>query len=152
MEYSPVRIDRTDSEMDAGGGGIVLSGSAVRLLASPGKCRCPQADSPDDMWLGACSENLGIAIAHFAGFHQVMLLAGFQFVCHELFMLTLIDPFIFQLLPPPLSPPGATGGLSSCFTGHSVFDFLSQTLDDRSARGVHPMVSVVRSCGSAGAG
>jgi len=53
-----------------GGGGIVLSRSAVRLLASPGKCRCPQADTPDDMWLGACSENLGISMAHFAGFHQ----------------------------------------------------------------------------------
>lgn len=53
-----------------GGGGLVLSSSAVRLLASPGKCRCPQADTPDDMWLGACSENLGITIAHFPGFHQ----------------------------------------------------------------------------------
>jgi len=53
-----------------GGGGIVLSRAAVELLALPGRCRCPQADTPDDMWLGACAENLHIDIVHFPGFHQ----------------------------------------------------------------------------------
>ena len=58
--------------MVIGGGGIVLSRAAVELLALPGRCRCPQADTPDDMWLGACAENLHIDIVHFPGFHQVI--------------------------------------------------------------------------------
>ncbi|EFX70449.1 hypothetical protein DAPPUDRAFT_61357, partial [Daphnia pulex] len=51
-----------------GGGGMVLSRPAVQLIA--GRCRCPGPDTPDDMWLGACGESLGISIVHFPGFHQ----------------------------------------------------------------------------------
>nr|CAH0102695.1 unnamed protein product [Daphnia galeata] len=51
-----------------GGGGMVLSRPAVQLIA--GRCRCPGPDTPDDMWLGACSESLGILVVHFPGFHQ----------------------------------------------------------------------------------
>ncbi|KAI9553575.1 hypothetical protein GHT06_021495 [Daphnia sinensis] len=51
-----------------GGGGMVLSRTALRLIA--GNCRCPAPDTPDDMWLGACSESLAISIVHFSGFHQ----------------------------------------------------------------------------------
>lgn len=48
---------------------MVLSGPALRLMAA--RCQCPRPDTPDDMWLGACAEHAGVAIVHFAGFHQV---------------------------------------------------------------------------------
>lgn len=49
---------------------MVLSRTALQLIA--GNCRCPAPDTPDDMWLGACSESLGVSIVHFSGFHQVV--------------------------------------------------------------------------------
>lgn len=49
---------------------MVLSRTALQLIAA--NCRCPAPDTPDDMWLGACSESLGISIVHFSGFHQVV--------------------------------------------------------------------------------
>jgi UDP-glucose:O-linked fucose beta-1,3-glucosyltransferase len=54
-----------------GGGGMVLSRAAVQLMARSLSCRCPQADTPDDMWIGACASYLNIAIIHVSGFHQV---------------------------------------------------------------------------------
>ena len=55
----------------AGGGGMVLSRTALQLIAGSNSCGCPRPDTPDDMWLGACAESLRISIVHFHGFHQV---------------------------------------------------------------------------------
>lgn len=50
-----------------GGGGMVFSREAVKQLRS---CKCPSADSPDDMILGICLKKFNIPIIHSKLFHQ----------------------------------------------------------------------------------
>ena len=50
---------------------MVLSRAAVKQMAHSVSCRCPRADTADDMWIGACASYLNIAIIHVSGFHQV---------------------------------------------------------------------------------
>ncbi|XP_064459319.1 beta-1,3-glucosyltransferase-like [Ornithodoros turicata] len=52
-----------------GGSGIVFSMAAVRALVKA-QCTCPSNDSPDDMMLGICLQELGIPIVHSPLFHQ----------------------------------------------------------------------------------
>ncbi|KAL3042775.1 hypothetical protein OYC64_020657 [Pagothenia borchgrevinki] len=52
-----------------GGGGMVLSRSAVSRLVSSG-CGCYSDDAPDDMVLGRCFTSLGVPITHSPLFHQ----------------------------------------------------------------------------------
>ena len=48
-----------------GGGGMVLSRSAVlRLLAPPTPCSCPAENTPDDMHLGRCAMRAEIPVLH----------------------------------------------------------------------------------------
>ncbi|XP_037090825.1 beta-1,3-glucosyltransferase-like [Pollicipes pollicipes] len=51
-----------------GGGGMVLSVEAVRRLSA--SCRCPTADTPDDMQLGLCAAAASITLVHSPRFHQ----------------------------------------------------------------------------------
>lgn len=53
-----------------GGGGMVLSRAAVEAIITSGQCSCPRIDSPDDMILGMCLQNLNIPITHSPFFHQ----------------------------------------------------------------------------------
>ncbi|XP_040908387.1 beta-1,3-glucosyltransferase isoform X2 [Toxotes jaculatrix] len=52
-----------------GGGGMVLSRTAVSRLISSG-CQCYSDDAPDDMVLGRCFTSLGVPITHSPLFHQ----------------------------------------------------------------------------------
>ncbi|XP_015235560.1 PREDICTED: beta-1,3-glucosyltransferase-like isoform X2 [Cyprinodon variegatus] len=52
-----------------GGGGIVLSRTAVSRLLSSG-CSCYSDDAPDDMVLGRCLTSIGVPITHSPLFHQ----------------------------------------------------------------------------------
>lgn len=53
-----------------GGGGIVFSMTAVKILVSSNVCICPRKDTPDDMFIGICLKELGIPLVHSALFHQ----------------------------------------------------------------------------------
>ncbi|XP_064620646.1 beta-1,3-glucosyltransferase-like [Lineus longissimus] len=53
-----------------GGGGMVFSRAAVKLLMGSGGFRCPSNDSPDDMLLGMALQELGIPATHSPLFHQ----------------------------------------------------------------------------------
>uniref|UniRef100_A0A3P9P132 Beta 3-glucosyltransferase b n=1 Tax=Poecilia reticulata TaxID=8081 RepID=A0A3P9P132_POERE len=52
-----------------GGGGMVLSRTAVSILLSSG-CSCYSDDAPDDMVLGRCFTAIGVPITHSPLFHQ----------------------------------------------------------------------------------
>ncbi|XP_023197573.1 beta-1,3-glucosyltransferase-like isoform X1 [Xiphophorus maculatus] len=52
-----------------GGGGMVLSRTAVSMLLSSG-CSCYSDDAPDDMVLGRCFTSIGVPITHSSLFHQ----------------------------------------------------------------------------------
>ncbi|CAL1528770.1 unnamed protein product, partial [Lymnaea stagnalis] len=52
-----------------GGGGMVFSQPAVRLLSN--RCRCYSDDAPDDMTLGMCLKSIGVPVTHSRFFHQV---------------------------------------------------------------------------------
>ncbi|XP_069576254.1 beta-1,3-glucosyltransferase isoform X2 [Brachyistius frenatus] len=52
-----------------GGGGMVLSRTAVTWLLSSG-CNCYSDDAPDDMVLGRCFTSVGVPITHSPLFHQ----------------------------------------------------------------------------------
>ncbi|XP_032433230.1 beta-1,3-glucosyltransferase isoform X1 [Xiphophorus hellerii] len=52
-----------------GGGGMVLSRTAVSMLLSSG-CSCYSDDAPDDMVLGRCFTSIGVPITHSPLFHQ----------------------------------------------------------------------------------
>ncbi|KAM4547231.1 beta-1,3-glucosyltransferase [Fundulus diaphanus] len=52
-----------------GGGGIVLSRTAVSSLLSSA-CSCYSDDAPDDMVLGRCFTSIGVPITHSPLFHQ----------------------------------------------------------------------------------
>ena len=77
---------------------MVLSRPAVQLISGSNSCKCPRPDTPDDMWLGACAESLGIPIVHFPGFHQV----SFLFFSSPRWRLHLI--FLFQARPDDYPP------------------------------------------------
>lgn len=49
---------------------MVLSRGGIKALLKSG-CRCWQNDSPDDMWLGHCFNNINIPVTHSTAFHQV---------------------------------------------------------------------------------
>ncbi|XP_012945126.1 beta-1,3-glucosyltransferase [Aplysia californica] len=51
-----------------GGGGMVFSQPAIRLLSE--RCGCYSDDSPDDMTLGRCLKSIGIPSTHSRYFHQ----------------------------------------------------------------------------------
>ncbi|XP_066157350.1 beta-1,3-glucosyltransferase [Euwallacea fornicatus] len=51
-----------------GGAGIIINRAALKILTS--KCVCPRDDSPDDMVLGSCAEDLGITLVHVSQMHQ----------------------------------------------------------------------------------
>ncbi|KAG7208990.1 hypothetical protein KM043_015157 [Ampulex compressa] len=54
-----------------GGAGIVLSAPLVHQLIQPGVCKCPLANSPDDMYLfGMCLSRIGVQPTHSSMFHQ----------------------------------------------------------------------------------
>ncbi|XP_052829112.1 beta-1,3-glucosyltransferase [Octopus bimaculoides] len=53
-----------------GGGGMVFSRAAVQFMVSSNLCSCPRDDSPDDMILGICLQNLNIPVIHSSLFHQ----------------------------------------------------------------------------------
>ena len=57
-----------------GGGGIVFSKEAVKLLVESPYCKCPADDTPDDMYLGICMQQLQIPIVHAPQFHQVCVI------------------------------------------------------------------------------
>ncbi|KFD53655.1 hypothetical protein M514_05571 [Trichuris suis] len=50
------------------GGGSVFSTSAIRNFVSA--CKCPQDDSPDDMFLGSCASMANVDLVHSSQFHQ----------------------------------------------------------------------------------
>lgn len=52
------------------GGGLVLSGPALHLLAECRRCVCPKPNAPDDMTLGRWMEMIDVPIMHESGFHQ----------------------------------------------------------------------------------
>jgi len=106
---------------------MVLSRPAVQLIA--GRCRCPGPDTPDDMWLGACGESLGISIVHFPGFHQV---------CIHLSRTPLFFSDFIKI--PCVFDPGQTGWLPAGITADSICRLISQALDDRSAASLRKMV------------
>ncbi|XP_041349949.1 beta-1,3-glucosyltransferase-like [Gigantopelta aegis] len=54
-----------------GGGGMVFSKPAVKLLAE--ECKCPAIDSPDDMILGMCLDRLQIDLVHSQYIHQARI-------------------------------------------------------------------------------
>lgn len=113
----------------AGGGGMVLSRPAVQLIA--GRCRCPGPDTPDDMWLGACGESLGISIVHFPGFHQVWISLK---PCPVFWFSSFIKRFS------GVCDPGQTGWLPAGITADSICRLIPQALDDRSAASLRKMV------------
>ncbi|XP_059177419.1 beta-1,3-glucosyltransferase-like [Physella acuta] len=51
-----------------GGGGMVFSQPAIRLLST--RCNCYADDSPDDMTLGMCLKSIGVPVTHSRFFHQ----------------------------------------------------------------------------------
>ncbi|BFZ18317.1 hypothetical protein BsWGS_21356 [Bradybaena similaris] len=51
-----------------GGGGMVFSVPAVKLLAE--KCKCYKDDAPDDMTLGMFFKSFGVPLTHSRFFHQ----------------------------------------------------------------------------------
>uniref|UniRef100_A0A0B7A1S6 Fringe-like glycosyltransferase domain-containing protein n=1 Tax=Arion vulgaris TaxID=1028688 RepID=A0A0B7A1S6_9EUPU len=51
-----------------GGGGMVFSMPAVKLLAE--RCECYKNNAPDDMTLGMCLRSIGIPVTHSRYFHQ----------------------------------------------------------------------------------
>lgn len=51
-----------------GGSGMFFSPAAARLLSR--ECRCPAADSPDDMVVGMCASHLNVPVVHSAALHQ----------------------------------------------------------------------------------
>ncbi|KAK2169117.1 hypothetical protein LSH36_12g16120 [Paralvinella palmiformis] len=53
-----------------GGGGMVFSYEAVKMIIDLELCWCAGADSPDDMILGLCFKHLGIIAVHSPYFHQ----------------------------------------------------------------------------------
>ncbi|GAB6030051.1 beta 1,3-galactosyltransferase-like [Chamberlinius hualienensis] len=53
-----------------GGAGMVFSMTAVKHIVESGSCKCPTADTPDDMYLGICLQKLKIPIIHSPYFHQ----------------------------------------------------------------------------------
>ncbi len=74
----------------SGGGGMVLSRAALALIAGNPNGRCPQADTPDDMWLGSFAETLGVSIVHFSGFHQVCCTFSIYITFSSSFYMTLL--------------------------------------------------------------
>lgn len=55
-----------------GGAGLVLSKPLVHEMVQPGKCDCPSATTPDDMYLfGICLTRIGVQPVHSQLFHQV---------------------------------------------------------------------------------
>ncbi|KAJ8312073.1 hypothetical protein KUTeg_009446, partial [Tegillarca granosa] len=53
-----------------GGGGMIFSREAIRLLVDKGMVECGQVDSPDDMTLGMRFKHLGVPLVHSPYFHQ----------------------------------------------------------------------------------
>ncbi|XP_034189037.1 beta-1,3-glucosyltransferase [Osmia lignaria lignaria] len=54
-----------------GGAGVVLSAPLVHEMIQSGKCRCPSATTPDDMYLfGICLAQIGANPIHSSLFHQ----------------------------------------------------------------------------------
>ena len=53
-----------------GGGGMIFSKKIVEKIVTKKSCKCKQADTPDDMHLGACVTNLGLSVVHSSKFHQ----------------------------------------------------------------------------------
>lgn len=72
---------------------MVLSRVALALIAGNPNGRCPQADTPDDMWLGSFAETLGVSIVHFSGFHQVCCTFSIYITFSSFF---LYDPVILS--------------------------------------------------------
>lgn len=66
-----VRLSNLGYNYITGGGGMILSLPAVKLIAGSGECLCPNPSTPDDMFLGICLSRLGIPIVHSPMFHQV---------------------------------------------------------------------------------
>lgn len=64
-------------DFPTGGAGMIFSRAAVSKLrpvvdggGAHRVCRCPKADSPDDMHIGSCLANAGIPLTHVRGLHQ----------------------------------------------------------------------------------
>ncbi|XP_076397289.1 beta-1,3-glucosyltransferase isoform X2 [Megachile rotundata] len=54
-----------------GGAGIVLSAPLVHQITHSGRCSCPSATTPDDMYLfGICLVQIGVKTVHSPLFHQ----------------------------------------------------------------------------------